>query len=306
VDRAIVLYRPHWEWAAREVPPGLLDPYRVEAILRTTRPGRQNVLILGDSVIDSALDTERLNEAFKDQGYRFTILTIGGTPTVGLGLLANQLLQLDPAAIVLAVSAYTIRSRGFYPEIYAYDVRLVPELFTWREMLQHPGFHLSGLAGQANVLFRRRHSLQRVAAIQWGSSSWDSLRLEHARKRLETSLGVGPLLLWIRDREPETYPNPNTRAISLLARRSRAQGSRFLVLEAPVHPHLGLLLGKRRSEAFLRHLREMAKVHGFTFVESAGVADLTIEDFKDHTHLNAHGRKAYTDGAIELFRRILS
>jgi hypothetical protein len=306
VDRAIVLYRPHWEWVAREVPPDLLDPYRLEAVLRTTRPGRHNVLILGDSVIDSALDTKRLNEALKDRGYRFTVLRIGGTPTVGVGFLANQLLELDPSAIVLAAGAYTIRSRDFYDGIYTYDVRLVPELFTLMEVLEHPGFHLAGLAGQANVLFRRRHSLQRVAAVRWGSSSWDRLRLEHAKKRLESSLGASPLLLWIRDRDPETYPNPNTRAMSLLARRTGSQGARFVVLESPTHEHVSLLLGKERSEAFLHHAGEMAKAHGFAVVKSTEVADLTLEDFKDHTHLNDHGRKVYTDGAIELFRQILS
>ena len=305
VDRAVVLYTPHWKWAAREVPKGLLDPYRVEATLRSTEPGRHNVLILGDSVIDSALDMDRLGEGSGTEGRRYTLLTIGGSPTVAFGLLANQILALEPSAIILALNGYTLRSLGYYDQIYSYDLRAVPELFTFEDVLKEPGFHLSGLAGQANILVRRRHSLQRAAAVKFGFSSWDRIALEHSRLRFEASIGKSPLKTWIRDRSPESYPNPNTRAVGRLSRLARNGGARLVVLETPFHPYLARLAGVKRLELIRAEIVRMSRDEGFDYLRIDEIVAIGIEHFRDQTHLNEEGRRIFTEAAIDLFPRLL-
>lgn len=305
LDRAVTLSSAHWAWAAREVPRGLLDPYRVEAVLRSIAPGRRNVFVLGDSVIDSALDTERLNEALKDTGRRYTVLRIGGAPTATFGFLANQVASLDPSDIILEVSGYTLRSSEFTSQIYDYDVRVVRDMFTWREILAEPGFHLAGLAGQANVFFRLRHSLQRALAVRLGLTTWARVRMEQLRLQIELSRGEGPLRRWIHHREGDTYPNPNTRAIGVLARKARARGIALIVLETPYHPHLRMLVGESRFRALRAELSRLAREEGFTYVRSEDMVDLGLDDFEDHTHLNETGRRIFTDAAIEKFPGIV-
>jgi len=305
LDRVVTLSEGHWAWAAREVPQGLLDPYRVEALLRSTRKGRQNVFILGDSVIDSALDVDRLNGALKESGRRYTVLRIGGSPTATFGFLTNRLVSLEPSAIILTVNGYTLRSRLFTDQIYTYDVRVVRDLFSWRDILAEPGFHLAGLVGQANILVGMRHSLQRALAVRLGLSSWDRVRLEQMRLQIEASRGRGPIGRWIRSREIDRYPNPNTRAVALLARKARAAGTELVVLETPYHPHLALLAGERLLRAVRSELERMAREEGFTYLRAADMATLGIDDFKDHTHLNEAGRRVFTEAAIGLFPRII-
>jgi hypothetical protein len=305
LDRALVLSRAHWEWAAREVPDGLLDPYRVEAVLRSTMPGPQNVFVLGDSVIDSALDVKALNDALKDTGRRYTVLRIGGMPTAGFGFLANDLVALDPSAIILAVSGYSLRAHDFVDRIYTYDARVVPDLFTWREVMASPGFHLAGLAGQANFLIRRRHALQRALAVRLGLSTWGLVRLEQSKVQLAAGMRENPLLRWIRQDEPDVYPNPNTRAVALLARKAREHGVKLVVLETPYHPHLVLLAGEGRIERIHDMLEGMAREDGFTYVRMSDEAVFGIDDFQDHTHLNESGRRVFTEAAIGLFPRIV-
>ena len=75
-----MLWRGHWEWVAREVPSQILDPYRIEGLLRSTAPGPRNAFLLGDSTMDAGADVERLDRAFEDRGLRFRTLTVGGTP----------------------------------------------------------------------------------------------------------------------------------------------------------------------------------------------------------------------------------
>lgn len=300
-----MLSSAHWAWAAREVPQGLLDPYRVEAVIHSTEPGPKNVFVLGDSVVDSALDVDELNDALAERGRRYTVLRIGGSPTATFGFLANPLLSLEPSAIILTVNGYSLRSKAFTDHIYTYDVHVVRDLFTWREILAEPGFHLAGLAGQANVLLRLRHSLQRAAAVRLGLSTWQRVHLEQMRLQMEASQGQGPLRRWIKDHAGDTYPNPNTRAVALLARKAREAGVKLIVLETPYHPHLALLAGEGRLQAVRALLERMAREEGFTYIRADEMATFGIDDFKDHTHLNEAGRRIFTEAAIGLFPGIV-
>jgi hypothetical protein len=302
-DRAIVLSRPHWEWVAREVPPQLLDPYRIEGILRTTPPGRRNVFLLGDSTMEASADVGALNRAFAAEGLRFRTLTIGGTPTVAFGFLAHPIAALRPSVAVLLVSPHSVRSENFLDSTYAYDARAVPDLFTARQVVADGSFHLEGLAEQSNVLFRHREAMQQAAAVRWGSGNWRRLTRERLREGLRQSLQGGGILRWLRKREPETYPNPNTRAIELLARLLRAEGGRLVVIESPIHPLTGLFMRPERLEAFRGLLRGMAKRDGFIFVSAGELPEFELEDFRDQTHLNDRGRRAFTGALEKILRR---
>ncbi|MDP3936523.1 MAG: hypothetical protein Q8R92_00110 [Deltaproteobacteria bacterium] len=305
LDRAVTLSSAHWSWAAREVPEGLLDPYRVEALLRSATPGPQNVFILGDSVIDSALDVSSLNEALEDEGRRYTILRIGGSATATFGFLANQLVAVKPAAILLVVNGAALRSQAFTGQVYNYDVRVVRDLFTWREILADPGFHLAGLADQANIVFRQRYALQRALAVRLGLSSWDRVRLEQTRLQLEISQALGPLRRWVRNRQGDTYPNPNTRAIALLARKAHENGIRLVLIEAPFHPHMKLLVGEPRLQALRAEIARLVREENIEYLRAEDMLALDVDDFRDHTHLNATGKKRFTEAAIRIFPRMV-
>jgi hypothetical protein len=299
VDRAIVLYRPHWEWVARETPPQQLDPYRVEAILRTTEPGPRNVLILGDSTAEAALDTAALDGAFARRGLRFKTLSIGNAPTVTFGFLANDLLALRPSAVILVVSPYSLRDRGFYEQIYTYDVRVVPSLFRPREILGHLGFHLRGFLAQTNVLLRHQQALQRAAAIRLGVDTWRSLQIETLQAGIRAAREKGPLFTWAVGKAPDSYQNPNMRAVDLLARKLRERGTKLVVVESASHPLTGLFVGAKRTAAFRNRLDTAAKDDGFTFIAAPALPRFTLDDFRDQTHLNEAGRRKFTNAVAQ-------
>jgi hypothetical protein len=297
VDRAIVLWRGHWEWVAREVPTQILDPYRLEGILRTTAPGRQNVFLLGDSTMDAGADVEGLDRAFEAQGLRFRTLTIGGSPALAFGFLARPIAALQPSTVVLLVSPYGVRSRNFLETTYTYDARAVPDLFTTREVVADPSFHLEGVAEQSNVLFRHRRAMQQALAIRAGTRHWRDLQRDVLRAGIRQSLGASPFLKWVRG-GPDVYPNPNTRAIARLARLVRAQGGRLIVVETPGHPLTRLFVRPERAAAFRGTMRAMAAAGHFTFVSGEALPTFELEDFRDQTHLNDRGRRSFT-GALE-------
>jgi hypothetical protein len=298
-DRAIVLYQSHWEWVARETPPQQLDPYRVEAILRTTEPGWRNVFILGDSTAEAALDTAALDGVFARRGLRFKTLSIGNAPTVTFGFLANDLLALHPSAVVLVVSPYNLRDRDFYEQIYTYDVRVVPALFAPREILAHVGFHLRGLIGQANVLFRHQRALQRTVAIRLGVDTWTKLEIETLRAEIRASRDKSPFLIWAVSKVIDDYQNPNMRAVDLLARSFRKRGTKFVVVESAIYPLRGQFVGENRASAFRDRLDTAAKHDGFTFIAAPALPHFTLDDFRDQTHLNEAGRSKFTNAIAQ-------
>jgi len=307
VDRAIVGYRPHWEWVVREVAPNQVDTYRVEAILRTTPRDAGNVAILGDSTALAALDAPTLDEAFADRGRHFVPITVGGTQTVSFGFLTNAILATGARAAVLVVSPYGTRAEVDHGRVEFYDVRAVPSLFTLGEVLAAPRFHLAGIAAQSHVLIRQQWALRQAAQVWLGRTSWARLELDSLRGRLRAFRRgeFGPILEWFRARVPETYPNPNTRAIRYLARRLRAHGGRLVLMESPPHPVLDLVMASRRLAPFRAHMTEIARREGLVYVTGDDLPALEPEDFEDQTHLNARGRARVTAVVAARLRDVL-
>ena len=307
VDRAVVLSGPHWRWVALEVPSGLLDPYRVEAILRTTDPGPQNVFILGDSTAAATLDTAALEHELDGRGLRFRTLSIGGAPTLTFAFLLNQILVLQPSAIILFVSPYALRSRHFYEYVHPYDARVVRDLFTLQEVLDNAGFHLAGLFGQVNILFRHRRSMQYAAAVRLEMNSWGALKAEQLRAELGIFAGAaqGPLQTWMKDRAPDSYENPNARALDLIARRCGELGVKLLIVETLMQPTTALVVGEERGQTFRARVRAIADARGVAFMTRAELPALQDRDFADHMHMNERGRQQVSGGVAARLREIL-
>ena len=295
LDRALVDWRAQWVWAAREVPPLVFDPYRLEALLRTTPPGRANVLLLGNSVVEMGFDSAALERRFADRGLRFPKLTLGGAPALSFGMLADAIAELEPSLAVYVVTAPGLRSRGYLEDVHVYDARAVPELFTASEVLAEPAYHIDGAVGQANILARHRNALQRAALVRLGFTSWDALRpradLAQLRKMLS---GDNAWQSWVAEREPDTYPNPNTRALARLARKLRAAGARLLVIEAPMHPAQARLTPRVRIATQRAEVARLAAQEGFELIPASMLPALDEADFSDWIHASARGRERLT------------
>jgi hypothetical protein len=281
---------------AREVPPLVLDPYRVEGVLRSTPPGRENVALLGNSVTEMAFDRAALEARFADRGLRFPKLTVGGAPALTFGMLADDVAALAPRLAVYVVSPPSLRSRGYEDHVYVYDVGAALETFTAADWLADPRFHVDGAAGQLHVLARHRRAMQRAALVRLGRLTWGDLDREAHRVRVEHMLeGVDQWQTWIADPEPDAYPNPNTRALGRLARRLREGGARLVVIEAPLHPVQALLVPRRRVEAMRAELARLAEAEDFTLVRREALPALGEDDFSDWVHANDRGRERLTD-----------
>jgi len=294
-DRALVHWRAHWVWVAREVPPFALDPYRLEGILRTTPPGRENVVLLGNSVTERGFDRAALETRFTERSLRFPKLTLGGAPALTFGMLARAIAGLEPALALLVVSPPSLRSQGYEDHVYSYDASAVPELFTLREWLGDVRFHVEGAAGQLHVLARHRRAMQRAALVRMGRLDWRSLEADAGAIRVEHMLdGADQFQTWLKQPEPDVYPNPNTRALGVLAQRLRERGARLVVLEAPVHPIQALLLPPDRVEAAHEELVRLAAEDGFTLVPREELPRLEEDDFIDWVHASKRGRERLT------------
>jgi hypothetical protein len=280
---------------AREVPPLVLDPYRVEGVLRSTPVGRENVALLGNSVTEMAFDRAALEARFADRGLRFPKLTIGGAPALTFGMLADDVAALEPRLAVYVVSPPSLRSRGYEDHVFVYDAGAALETFPPADWLANLRFHIDGAAGQLHVLARHRRAMQRAALVRLGRLTWRDLDREAQRVRVEHMIeGVDQWQTWIADPEPDAYPNPNTRALGRLARRLRERGARLVVIEAPLHPVQALLVPRRRVDAVRAELARLAEAEGFALIRREALPALGEDDFSDWVHANDRGRERLT------------
>jgi len=295
MDRAVVLWDAHWAWAAREIPALVLDPYRVEGLLRSTPPGRQNVPILGNSVAEFGFDVAVLEQRFAAADLRFPKLTIGGAPALTFGMMADDVVALKPRAVILLVTAPSLRSRGYLDHVYTYDVDAAAELFTPEEALSEPRFHLHGVLRQLNVFARHRSSLQRALLVQTGHMEWANLHSHVKRIRIRHMMdGSDAWQTWIRDRTHDELDNPNTRALGHLARRLRELNAPLIVVEAPVHP-VPKLLSAKRLKSYHERLSELAEIGVFTLISTDELPTMDEGDFSDMIHASPQGRARLTD-----------
>ena len=147
-------------------------------------------------------------------------------------------------------------------------------------MLANPRFHIDGAAGQLHVLARHRRAMQRAALVRLGRLEWRDLEREAAWIRVQhMQAGVDQWQTWVAEREPDVYPNPNTRALGRLARRLRERGGRLVVMEAPLHPVQALLLPRERIAAARDELSRLAAADGFTLLRKEDLPELDEDDF---------------------------
>lgn len=299
-DRALVLWPEHWAWAAREVPARASDPYRVEALLRATPPGRRNVPILGNSLAERGLDSAALEKHFAAQGLRFPSLTIGSGPALAFGMLAGAVADLEPRAAIFVAGPLALRSLPQPHRVRVYDVRAAPELFGVADLLREPGFHLMGLAGELNVLVRHGQALRQAARVRLGLGRFEP----HGFAAIDRPPGdYGPgsesWQAWLRDPAPETYPNRNTRALAYLARRLREAGARLLVVDAPVLETELTRGGGARLARYREMLRELAAEADFELLALDPAVVFGAGDFANGVHPNESGRARFTAALIE-------
>jgi hypothetical protein len=288
------------------VPPLVLDPYRLEGVLRSTPPGPANVVLLGNSVTEMAFDRGALEARFAARGLRFPKLTLGGAPALSFGMLADDVAALEPGLAVYLASPPSLRSRDYEDHVYTYDAGALAELFTPLELAANPRFHIEGCAGQLHVLARHRRAMQRALLVRLGRLSWQDLerdahwvRVEHMRE------GVDQWQTWVTQADPDVYPNPNTRALGRLARRLAEHGGRLVVAEAPLHPVQALLLPRRRVEAAREELARLAASDGFVLLRREELPALGKEDFQDWVHANERGREKLTAFLADFVTRTL-
>jgi hypothetical protein len=306
VDVALTHWQAHWRWVACEVPPLVLDPYRLEGVLRSTPPGPQNVALIGNSVTEMAFDGAALEARFAERGLRFPKLTLGGSPALTFGMLADDIAALAPRLAVYVVTPPSLRSERYEDHVYTYDAFAVGELYTAREMLANPRFHIEGAAGQLHVLARHRRALQRAALVRLGRLDWDDLAREANRVRGEhIQEGVDQWQSWLVQPQPDVYPNPNTRGLARLARRITEGGGRLLVLEAPTHPIQAMILPRARVAEARAELARLAASAGFTLIRKEQAPALAEEDFGDWVHVNARGREKLTTFLADTIARTL-
>ncbi len=303
-DRALVLSDAHWRWVVREVPPQILDTYRIEGLYRTTAPG--TALILGNSTAEEGFDTAVLEDEFADRGLRFAKLTLGGSSLVSFGLLSEQIAAIDPPLVILMATAGSARGRDYQDSVYMYDIRSALQLFTSQEVWQSPDLHLRGLLRQSHVFARNRHAMQRSLAVALGWEHWWRMRLGIQQYQLRLMLaGVPVRRFQKRMTRKALYPNPNTRSITRLARQARVRGGSFILVEAPVHPMMKGYTGDRRQAEFREVAERRAQRDDFPFVTANEFPPFDESDFKDLIHLGSSGRDRFTARFAEILREIL-
>ncbi len=299
-DRALVLWPAHWAWVAREMPVRVSDPYRVEALLRSTPPGRRNVPILGNSLAERGLDPAELERRFAAQGLRFPSITIGSGPALAFGMLANSVADLEPRAAIFVAGPLSLRSLPQLHRVRVYDLRSVPDLFSARDVLREPGFHVAGLFGELSVLLRHGRALRNAARVRLGLGQWDP----HGGGPIDARSGeYGPgsdsWLNWIREPVPDSYPNANTRALAYLSRRLRESGARLLVIDAPVLATSQTQSVSARIDRYRQFLLELSAEAGFELLEPDPPVVYRPEDFLDGVHPSDSGRARFTAALIE-------
>jgi hypothetical protein len=296
LDLAIARATPFWSWVATSFPRRVDDSFLAEATVLATPPGRENVVLLGNSRADDGVDLAALDARFAGRGRRFRNLTVVGSGVVDQAMRAREVTRLEPGLAIAVIAASELGDGDWAPETFTYDVRAASHIFTLRDVWDDPELHLAGIAGELHLLARHRRSFQTAARVILGRETFFQIRLELTKLAQEARGhdGPKPALAWLKTREPDVYPNRQTRALEWLADSLRAAGTRLVVVEAPNHPILVAPGIAPRVARFREFASELAARHDFAFVPATRFPAFELSEFKDLFHLNEAGRARFT------------
>jgi hypothetical protein len=272
------------------------DSFLAEALVHATPPGRDNVLLIGNSRADDGVDLGALEARFALRGFHFRNMTVVGSGPVDEAMRAREIASLEPSTVIAVLASDELRESDCARETFAYDAVAARHIFVWSDLLADPAFHLSGFAGELHVLARHRRSFQNAAMVKLGAETYLQIELELMRLAHERAGKAPPKAMndWLRKREPDVYPNDNTRALEWLADTLHSAGTRLVVVEAPNHLMLQAPRVKPRVERFREYVSDLAAQHGFVFVPATKFPELELGQFKDLVHLNESGRATFT------------
>jgi len=296
LDFAIARATPFWTWVVASFPRRIDDSFLFEATVHATPPGRDNVVLLGNSRADDGVDLAALENRFLARGLHFRNLTVVGSGPIDGAMRARAVAELEPSTVIAVVAPSELRDADGVGETFAYDAVAAGQVFALRDFAADPEFHLAGIAGELHVLARHRRSLQNAALVRLGRESFVQIRLELMRLARGRQRNPEPKLAvqWLTSPEPDPYPNANTRAVEFLAETLHAAGTRLVVVEAPSHLIQEAPKVKPRVERFRDYMTGLAGQHGFVFLPATRFPQLELEQFKDMIHVNESGRATYT------------
>jgi len=308
LDLAIARATPFWAWVVASFPRRIDDSFLAEATLRATRPGRDNVLLLGNSRADDGIDLAALENRFTGRGLHFRNLTVVGSGPVDEAMRARDVARLEPSAVIAVVAASELRDADGTGETFSYDEAAARYIFPASDFAARPEFHLAGLVGELHVLARHRRSLQNALMVRLGRLTFLSIEMDllrMARERMAGSRGPKVPVEWMSRVELDPYPNDNTRALEFLAETLHAAGTRLIVVEAPSHLIQEAPKVRPRMERFRRYVADLAAQHGFVFLDASAFPPLELDQFKDMIHVNDSGRFTYTSALGDQLESLL-
>ena len=149
--------------------------------------------------------------------------------------------------------------------------------------------------------------MQRAALVRLGRLEWRDLEREAAWIRVQhMQAGVDQWQTWVAEREPDAYPNPNTRALGRLARRVREARRAARGDGGAAAPGPGAAAAARAHRApRATSSSRLAAADGFTLLRKEDLPALGEDDFQDWVHANARGRERLTAFLADYLARTL-
>jgi hypothetical protein len=271
------------------------QPLRIEATLRLVEPGQAQVLAVGSSVLVSHVDSGRLAH----YGLDVRVLPLYGSTPVETAMLAPLLARARPRAVVLFTTVWALFDRVVWRDLRVYDPAIAWSLSSARKLLADRQAHASHLLGSLHFAIRHRAALREVIAQAFvpapaaGGPRWpvpeEVPALQFGR--------------WQADPGDFTCPSIHTRGIEALARRLDEDGVRLILVPTPGNSRWDRDPSLRRR--FEECLADVGRRTGAIAVPGGELPAFGPADFADTQHMNAAGRRRFTDAIAPVLERAL-
>jgi hypothetical protein len=274
------------------------EPLRIEATLRALRPGEAQLIAVGSSVLDSDLDVERLAAS-----YHLDVrpLSLSGGTAAEMAMLTPRLSRARPQAVVFLATVWTLFERVEWQEARLYDPRIAASLLSAHELMADRQAHASRLLGSLHFVIRHRAPLRERLA----QAALSRLAPGRARgpARPVTQVPAGVRARWEAQERDFTCGGVNAHALELMARRLADEGVPLIVVPTPADSRWD------RDESLWRRLDDcLAGIAGRTgaiVLARSSVEDFAPSEFDDAQHMNAAGRRRFTDRVGSLLQPAL-
>ncbi|MBT3181570.1 MAG: hypothetical protein HN337_03560 [Deltaproteobacteria bacterium] len=302
----------YWTYLYKNSNPKFDDGLRFAAVANGIDKNKKKALIMGASQARENVDIGALNNSFSNEDITFYNLGISQGQAVDFFMTKNLVMNTNPDLIIFVGDLNMISSPYMFTKLRLYFHPSIIyqwiEILGWRYLWEHKKETLHAFLGYIFPVYQFRESFGRILQNELAINILNKKRKPFKRfaySGMRRKTIYEDLDNTLQSDKTDDIASPEEIAMNeaLFERFIEGitdRGIPFIMIDAPYYKNAKETYFGEIYPGYDKYINSLSKRYNFSYYSDADTPIFDKEDFVDHTHLNAAGRRKFTTFLTEI------